>query len=149
MQIVLRSDVDKVGNKGDIINVADGYARNFLIPRGHAIAATKGITAQARSMRAAREKHDAKARENAQQVAAKLVAATLKIDARTGSEGKLFGSVTNADVVEAVRQQLGIEIDRRQIDLHDPIRSVGEHDVPVKLHADVQITVKVEVVPAD
>src|SRR5438093_3882558 len=137
MKIVLRTDLDRVGKKGDIIDVADGYARNFLLPKGHAIPANQGVVAQAASMRRARDLKDAKDRQGAEEVARRLVPAIIRITARSGAEGKLFGSVTTADVVSAVQEQTGVELDRRKVHLDDPIRSVGTHEVPVKLHADV------------
>ena len=146
MKIVLREDIDKVGKRGDIVEVSDGFARNFLIPRNHAIVATRGITAQAASMRAARDRADAKNRQSAEEIARKLVGISLRIEARSGAEGKLFGSVTNMDVIEALKEQSSLEIDRKQIEMHEPIRSVGEHHVPVKLHADVHVSLAVEVI---
>src|SRR5215469_8637418 len=102
MRVVLRTDIDKVGKRGDIIDVADGYARNFLLPKGHAIVATKGVTAQANAMRRARDLKDAKDRESAQMVARTLVPLVIRIPARSGSGGRLFGSITSSDVVDAV-----------------------------------------------
>lgn len=139
MEVVLRSDVEKVGKRGDIVTVADGYARNFLIARGHAIVATKGVAQQAKAMRAARDRADKKVREAAQATAAKIISAKIEIAARVGSEGKLFGSVTNVEIIEAIRQQLGVEVEKRQIELHEPIKSVGEHVVPIKLHSEVHV----------
>lgn len=147
MKVVLRADLDRVGKKGDIIDVADGYARNFLLPKGHAIPATRGVMAQAASMRRSRDLKDAKDRQGAEEVARRLVPAIIRISARSGAEGKLFGSVTTADVVTAVQEQTGVELDRRKVHLDDPIRSVGTHEVPVKLHTDVEFRVTVEVVP--
>ena len=146
MKIVLRNDMDKIGKRGDIVDVADGYARNFLIPRGQAILADKGITAQAAKMRSARDRTDAKNREAAEGIARNLVTAKVRIEARAGDEGKLFGSVTNADIVEALKAQTSIELDRRQIDGHEHLRTVGLHEVPVKLHTDVRVVFSVEVV---
>jgi len=148
MKIVLRSDVEKVGHRGDIIDVADGYARNYLIPRGFAIPATRGITAQAAAMRASRDRIDAKNREAAQVVATSLRGVTVTISARAGSEGKLFGSVTTPEIVDAIKEQANVEIDRRQVEHHEPIKSVGPHSVPVKLHADVRVDVAIDVVAA-
>src|SRR5579862_6925606 len=102
MRVVLRSDLDKVGKRGDIVDVADGYARNFLLPKGHAIVATKGVSAQAGAMRRARDLRDAKDRESAEVVARTLVPMVIRIPARAGAGGKLFGSVTTADIVDAV-----------------------------------------------
>jgi large subunit ribosomal protein L9 len=146
MKVVLREDLDKLGKKGDICEVADGYARNFLIPRGHAIAATKGIETQANAMRRSRDVKDTAARQAAETVARQLVATTVRIPARAGAEGKLFGSVTTTEVAEAVAKETGIELDRRKLHVEEPIRSTGVHEVPVKLHADVQFTLTVEVV---
>jgi large subunit ribosomal protein L9 len=148
MRIVLRSDVVNVGKRGDICDVADGFARNFLLPKGHAIKATEGVVAQAASMRKARDVKDARDREAAEMVARKLVPAVIRIPARAGVEGRLFGSVTAGDVVDAVTAQTGVALDRRRLHLDEPIKSVGTHEVPVKLHSDVEFRVTVEVVPS-
>lgn len=145
MRVVLRADVDNVGKKGDILDVADGFARNFLIPKGHAIKATDGVVAQAASMRRSRDIKDARDRAAAETVARTLVPAVIRITARSGSEGRLFGSVTAADVVDAVKQQTGVELERRRLRLEEPIKSLGTHEVPVKLHSDVEFRVTVEV----
>jgi large subunit ribosomal protein L9 len=146
MKVVLRTDVDNLGKKGDILDVADGYARNFLIPKGRAIPATDGVVAQAAAMRKSRDIKDAKERAGAEEIARRLVPAVIRIPARAGGEGKLFGSVTATDVVEAVQAQTSIELDRRKVNLDDPIRTLGTHEVPVRLHSDVQFRVTVEVV---
>jgi large subunit ribosomal protein L9 len=146
MRIVLRTDIDKVGKRGDIIDVADGYARNYLLPKGHAIKATNGVTAQAGAMRRSRDLRDAKDRESAEVVARTLVPMVIRIPARSGPGGKLFGSVTAGDVVEAVATQAKVTLDRRRLQLDEPIKSLGTHEVPVKLHADVEFRVTVEVV---
>jgi large subunit ribosomal protein L9 len=148
VKIVLRADVDNVGKKGDIIEVADGFARNFLLPKGHAIPATDGIVAQASAMRRSRDLKDAKDREAGETIARKLVPMVIKVSARAGGEGKLFGSITSADVVAAVAEQAGVELDRRKVHLDDPIRTVGTHEIPVKLHADVQFRITLEVAKA-
>jgi large subunit ribosomal protein L9 len=145
MKVVLRADLDNVGKKGDIIDVADGFARNFLLPKGKAILATKGIVAQASSMRRSRDLRDAKDREAAETVARTLVPTVIRVKARAGSEGRLFGSITTADIVAAVREQAGVELDRRKLHLDEPIRTTGSHEVPVKLHADVEFRVTLEV----
>ena len=145
MRVVLRADVDNVGKKGDILDVADGFARNFLIPKGHAIKATDGVVSQAAAMRRSRDIKDARDRAAAETVARTLVPAVIRITARSGSEGRLFGSVTAADVVEAVRTQTGVELERRRLRLDEPIKSLGTHEVPVKLHSDVEFRVTVEV----
>jgi large subunit ribosomal protein L9 len=145
MRIVLRSDLDNVGKKGDIIEVADGYARNFLLPKGHAIKATDGVVGQATAMRRSRDLKDAKDREAGETIARKLVPMVIRLSARAGGEGKLFGSITTQDIVAAVQEQAGVELDRRKVHLDDPIRTVGTHEVPVKLHSDVQFRITLEV----
>jgi len=146
MKVVLRADVPNVGKKGDILDVADGHARNFLLPRGMAMKATPGVEAQAGAMRRSRDLKDARDREAAEVVARTLVPAIIRISARAGSEGRLFGSVTAADVVDAVAKQTKVELDRRRLHLDEPIRSLGTHEVPVKLHSDVEFRITVEVV---
>ena len=146
MKLILRADVAGVGKKGDIIDVSDGYARNYLMPKGLAILATDGALAQAASMRRSRDVRDARDRSAAEDVATALVQAVVKVTARAGAGGRLFGSVTTADVVAAVAEQTGIELDRRKLHLDEPIRSVGIHQVPAKLHADVEFPITVEVV---
>jgi large subunit ribosomal protein L9 len=148
MRIVLRTDMADVGKRGDICEVSDGYARNFLLPKGHAIVATPGVEAQAAAMRRSRDLRDARDREAAESVARKLVAAVIRITARAGVEGKLFGSVTAADVTQAVAEQTGVELERRRLRLEEPIKSLGTHEVPVKLHSDVEFRVTVEVTKA-
>ena len=147
MRVVLRSDVDHVGKRGDIVDVAEGFARNYLLPKGHAIVATNGVTAQANAMRRARDLKDAKDREAAELVARTLVPMVFRIPARVGAGGRLFGSVTAADVVDAVATQAKVTLDRRKLHLDEPIKSAGTHEVPVKLHSDVEFRVTVEVVP--
>ena len=146
MKIVLRSDVVQVGKKGDIVDVADGYARNFLLPKGLAFLATPGVTTQAASMRRSRDVRDASDRSAAEAVAKSLVPRVVTITARASGEGKLFGSVTTTEIAHAVAEQTGIEIDRRKLHLDEPIRAVGQHLVPAKLHPEVEFPITVEVV---
>jgi large subunit ribosomal protein L9 len=148
MRIVLRSDLPSVGKRGDIVEVADGYARNYLLPKGYAIVASPGVENQATAMRRSRDLRDARDRESAETIARRLVPAVIRISARAGSEGKLFGSVTAADVTQAVAEQTGVELDRRRLRLDEPIKSLGTHEVPVKLHNDVEFRVTVEVAKA-
>ena len=148
MRVVLRADISDVGKKGDILDVSDGYARNFLIPKGKAFEASDGVVTQAKSMRRSRDLKDAKDREAAETVARTLVPAVITIPAKAGPEGKLFGSVTAADLVAAVAAQTGVELDRRRLHLDDAIKTIGTHVVPVKLHVDVEFPVTIEVVRA-
>lgn len=145
MKVILRKDTDKVGKRGDIVEVAEGYARNYLLPKGLAIKASDGAVAQAASMRRARDLRDAKDREAAETVAKVLVSRTITIKAKAGTEGRLFGSVTASDVAEAVQAQTNIELDRRKLHL-EPIKTLGSHQVQVRLHSDVEFPVTVEVV---
>ncbi len=146
MKVLLRSDISGVGKKGDIVDVAKGFARNFLFPTGSALVAGDRIEAQAASMRKSRALRDAKDKESAQTVAGVLSAATVTITARAGAEGRLFGSVTTTDIAEAVQAQTGAVLDRRKIELAEPLKSVGTHVVSVKLHAEVDAELTVEVV---
>jgi large subunit ribosomal protein L9 len=148
MRVLLRDDIDGVGKRGDIVEVAGGFARNFLFPTGRALKATEGMTAQAAAMRRARDLRDAKDREAAEMVARTLTSATLTIPARAGAEGRLFGSVTAQDLADAIADQTSAVVDRRKIRLEEPIKSVGTHIVPVHLHGDVVAQLTVEVVPA-
>jgi large subunit ribosomal protein L9 len=145
MRLLLRSDVTGLGHKGDIVEVADGYGRNFLVPRGLAILASAGSERQAESMRRSRKVRDTADREAAEEIARKLVPAVITVTARAGAEGKLYGSVTTTEVVEAVQAQTGIELDRRHLHLEEHIREVGTHAVTAKLHSDVQFVITVEV----
>ena len=146
MKIVLREDVETLGHKGDLVDVADGYARNFLVPRGLAMKATRGGIAQAEAMRRNRSAREERDRGEAQELAGKITASTIVVTAHAGEGGKLFGSITSADLAEAIAQQAGAEIDRRWIQLAEPIKELGELEVPVRLHADVTASVQVEVV---
>ncbi len=146
VKVILRSDVAKVGKKGDVIDVSPGFARNFLVAKGMAMPASDGAIAQAGAMRRARDARDARDREAAEQIARVLVPKVVRIPAKAGTEGRLFGSVTVADVVAAVEAQSGIQLDRRRIHLADPIKTLGVHDVPVKLHPEVEFRITLEVV---
>lgn len=148
MKVVLRTDVPGVGKRGDITEVADGYARNFLVPGGQAIVATAGIESQAAAMRRSRDLKDARDREGAEAIARKLVPMSIRIQVRAGSEGRLFGSVTAADISDAVASQAGVELDRRKLVLDETIRTVGAHEVGVRLHPEVEFRLNLEVVPA-
>jgi large subunit ribosomal protein L9 len=146
MQVVLRTDVPDLGKRGDILDVADGYARNFLVPKGLAMKATAGAAGQAASMRRARDLRDAQDRAAAEALATTLVPRVITVTARAGTEGRLFGSVTAADISSAIEAQTNVQIDRRKLVLAEPIKSLGTHIVPAKLHTDVEFPVTVDVV---
>ena len=145
MRLILRSDVNGVGNKGDVVDVTNGYGRNYLLPRGLAFVATAGAESQAEGMRRSRDVKDAAARSAAEDVAKSLVNSPVNIAARVGADERLFGSITTADIAAAISEQKGVEIDRKQIVLAEPIKTVGTHLVPVKLHANVEFPVTIEV----
>lgn len=147
MEVILREAVEKLGHPGDVVKVSPGFARNYLLPRGIAYEATPGNL-----KRIAQEKERLEAAENlrraaAQEVANKLEPISLTFSARVGEEGKLFGSVTSADISQQLEAQ-GVHIEKRMIDLHEPIRALGVYKVPVKLHADVKAEIKVWVIKA-
>jgi large subunit ribosomal protein L9 len=146
MELILRDDVAGLGHRGDIVDVADGYGRNYLLPRGLAIKATAGSRAQAERMAAARAVQDAEERAAAEALAGQLAGRTVTIPMRAGDEGKLFGSVTAADVAEAVLAQTEIELDRHDLLLDQPIKVIGTHEVVARPHPEVQIPLLVEVV---
>ena len=146
MKVVLRTDIPGVGKRGDITDVSDGYARNFLVPQGRAIVANDGIEHQAASMRRSRDLKDARNRESAEAIARKLVPIVFRIEARSGSEGRLFGSVTASDIIEAVKQQSGVELDRRRLVIDEAIKTLGTHEAGVRLHPEVEFRLTLEVV---
>ncbi|MEI6495316.1 MAG: 50S ribosomal protein L9 [Actinomycetota bacterium] len=147
MKLILRTDLAGLGKRGDVVDVADGHARNFLLPKGHAIMASDGAISQAKAMRRARDLRDAADRESAQTIASALVARTIIVKSKAGAEGRLFGSVTTADIADAIHEQAKISIDRKKLHI-DPIKTLGTYSVSVKLHSDVQFPVSVEVVKA-
>jgi large subunit ribosomal protein L9 len=146
MKVILRTDVSDLGKRGDILDVSDGYARNYLVPKGLAMKASAGAESQAASMRRARDLRDAQDRAAAEALATTLVPKVITVEARAGTEGRLFGSVTAADIAAAVEAQTNVQIDRRKIALGEPIKTLGTHTVPVKLHADVEFPVTLDVV---
>lgn len=147
MRVLLRSDVEGVGRRGDIVEVSGGFARNYLVPTGRAVDAPEGIALQAAAMRRSRDLRDAKDRDAATTVAEVLQSKPVTVTARAGSEGRLFGSVTASDLAEAIEAQTSAVVDRRRIELSEPIRSVGTHTVKVRLHSDVEAEVVIVVAP--
>lgn len=146
MKVILSDDVEKLGRKGDVVTVADGYARNFLVPKGLAMIASRGSLKQAEMMQKARAEKDQRDKEIAAAKVATLASTPVYISARAGEEGRLFGSVTKSDVARAIEDQLEEVIDRHNIRLEDPIRSLGTHQVEVHLHPEVNALVTVEVI---
>lgn len=144
MKVILRSDLPQLGKRGDIVEVADGHARNYLFPKGLAFQASAGAVEQASRMRRSRDQKDQQARDAAQAIASALVPKVIAIQAKAGPEGKLFGSITAADVVDAVREQTGIELERRQVEV-DHIKTTGQHFVTASLHHDVSFPITIDV----
>lgn len=144
MQIILQEDVEKLGNRGQLVNVAEGYARNFLLPRKLALEATPGNMKRLEKMRAAFAKKEATEKESAQTLAELLAGVTLTLSRKAGESDHLFGSVTSGDISDALAAQ-GYTIDKRKIVLVDPIKLVGEYQVPVKLYRELTAHVKVAV----
>ena len=146
MQVILRNDVAGLGKRGDIVDVADGHARNFLLPKGHAMKATDGAIEQAAKMRRSRDLKDASDRDAATTIASTLVPKVITLSAKAHDD-KLFGSIHDAEIVAAVLEQTGIDLDRKVITIDEPIRTIGQHTVTAALHADVSFPITVEVVP--
>jgi len=145
MEIILRQGIENLGKPGDVVSVRAGYARNFLLPRGLAYEATPGNLKRIAQERTRLEAAENERREAAQGIAGQLEQVSLTFSARVGEEGKLFGSVTAADIHQQLESQ-GIHVERRQIDLHDPIKALGVYKVPVRLHADVRPEIRVWVI---
>ncbi len=145
MKVILQKPVEKLGVPGDVVEVADGYARNYLMPRGLAVKASKGGLHHVESLQRAHAVRVSKAKADAEAVASKLTASPVRVMARVGEEGKLFGSVTASDLAEEIERQAGVKVDRHDIHLDEPIRSVGVHEVRVHLFAEVDPILSVEV----
>lgn len=148
MKLVLTQDVPDLGHKGDVVDVAAGYARNYLVPRSLAILATPGAMKDAESLRQAREAAEAAAREAAEHVSQALADTTVVVAARSADEGKLFGSIGARDVAEAIAKYTGIEVPADQVRLAGPIKEIGLHEIVVKPHADIEVRLTLDVIPA-
>ncbi|HUO52072.1 MAG TPA: 50S ribosomal protein L9 [Gemmatimonadaceae bacterium] len=146
MEVILRQSIDQLGQPGDIVKVSAGYARNFLLPRGLAYEATAGNRKRIAQEKARLEAAEGARREAAQSLAARLEQVSLTFSARVGEEDKLFGSVTAADIAQQLHAQGFAEVEKRMIDLHEPIKALGVFKVPVRLHADVKPELRVWVV---
>lgn len=149
MKVILRKDVKGRGRTGDIVTVADGYARNFLIPQGFATLASVGAVDQAKSMQRARAIKLEKEKAGALELADKLNATQVSISVNAGDEGKLFGSVTVTDVARAITKASGIEIDRRDVSLSSQIKALGNFSASIELHPEVSATVAIEVIAVE
>jgi large subunit ribosomal protein L9 len=148
MKLILTQEVQGLGGPGDVIEVKDGYARNYLVPRGLAMRWTKGAEKQVATIRRAREVRGVRDLDHANELKRQLEALRVKLSVRAGDTGRLFGSVTVADIVEAVAAAGGPAIDKRRIELSSPIKTLGSHTVKVRVHPEVSATVEVDIVSA-
>ncbi len=148
IEVILRDDVKSLGKAGELVRVRPGYARNYLLPQGLAYEATEGNRKRIAAETRARAARLAAEKDGAEALAARLNAVTLALAGNAGEEGKLFGSITASDIATALKAQ-GFEVDRRRIDLDHPIKSLGEHVVPIRLHPEVEANVRVTVTPAE
>ena len=142
MEVILKEDVNKLGSRGDVVKVAEGYGRNYLLPRKLAIVANEGNKAVIGQMKAASVRRSAKEKTQAEELAKQFDGLSATFQRRSGENDQLFGSVTSGDIADAIAKK-GINLDRRQIQLHDPLKSLGEFTVPVKLHKDVTAHLRV------
>ncbi|WDT88296.1 50S ribosomal protein L9 [Streptomyces sp. SCSIO-PteL053] len=148
MKIILTHEVSGLGTAGDVVDVKDGYARNYLVPRGFAIRWTKGGEKDVAQIRRARKIHEIATIEQANEIKAKLEAVKVRLAVRSGDAGRLFGSVTPADVASAIKAAGGPDVDKRRVELGAPIKTLGGHQVSVRLHPEVAAKLGVEVVAA-
>ncbi len=149
MKLILTQEVDGLGSAGDVVEVRDGYGRNFLVPRGLGIRWTRGGEKQIESIRAARASREVRDLDHAKQIKAKLEGATVNLSVRAGEGGRLFGAVTVSDIAGAIAQTLGEgTVDKRKIMVGNPIKSLGSHQVQVKVHDEVDAVVNLNVIPA-
>jgi large subunit ribosomal protein L9 len=148
MKLILTQEVSGLGAPGDVVEVKDGYGRNYLVPRGLATSWTKGGEKQVTAIRAARTSREVKTLDEAQSIRASLESKPVKLTARAGASGRLFGAITPGDVAEAIAAVGGQQVDKRKVELKQPIKALGEYTVHVRLHADVQAKVSLQVVAA-
>ncbi|MGW1883497.1 50S ribosomal protein L9 [Streptomyces sp. NPDC001970] len=148
MKIILTHEVSGLGAAGDVVDVKDGYARNYLVPRGFAIRWTKGGEKDVAQIRRARKIHEIATIEQANEIKAKLEAVKVRLAVRSGDAGRLFGSVTPSDIASAIKSAGGPDVDKRRVELGSPIKTLGSHQVSVRLHPEVAANLGVEVVAA-
>ena len=146
MKVILQADVKGTGKKGQVLEVADGYARNFLFPKKLAVEATAGNIQDISHKKALEDRRKAKEKEDAVKLGAQLNALKIEVKTKTGESGRLFGSVTNKEIGDALKKQHGVEVDKRKIELKDPIKALGSYEVHVKIHLDVTAKLQVQVV---
>ena len=148
MRLILTDDVADLGKRGDVVDVADGYARNFLLPRKKAMKASDAALEQAEAVREARIEADKKAKGEAEAIATQLVGSRVVIAAQAGDEGQLYGSVTPPDVIEGIKRFTGVELTKEVVTMDEPIKAIGLHEIQVKLHEEVEFPLTLDVIPA-
>ena len=145
IKVLLTKDVDNLGRAGELRRVAQGFARNYLFPRGLAMLPTDGAVRHVEIMKRADNKRNAKLTADAQALADKLAATPLSFTAKVGEQGRLYGSITSQDIADKLSAQAGVEVDRRKVELAEPLRQIGEHKVQVHLHGEIRATVNVQI----
>ncbi|HVM18993.1 MAG TPA: 50S ribosomal protein L9 [Egibacteraceae bacterium] len=145
MKVILKQDVPNLGGAGDIVEVADGYGNNYLVPRNLAMRATRGAVKDAEAMRQARIKREAKTLDEANELKERLESRSVTVTAKAGEDGTLYGSIGNTVVAQAITEQLGVTIDRRRIPMEKPFKHLGTEEVEVRIHPEVTATIRVEV----
>ena len=145
MKVILKQDVPNLGGAGDVVDVADGFGNNYLMPRNLAMLASRGAMKDAEAMRSSRVKREAKTLGEAEELKAKLEARAVTVTAKAGEDGTLYGSVGNSAVAQAVKDQLGISVDRRRIPMDKPLKHLGTEEIEIRIHPEVTATIRVEV----
>ncbi|MBA2337011.1 MAG: 50S ribosomal protein L9 [Acidimicrobiia bacterium] len=148
MKLILVEDVQDLGAKGDVVDVADGYARNYLVPKRKAVKATRGAIAQAEAVRSARVEAATRIRGDAEQIAQMLAGTRVVVAARAGDEGRLFGSVAEHDIIEAIKRFTGVDVERKIVSIPAPIKEIGLHEVTLRPHPEVEFNLTLDVIPA-
>jgi large subunit ribosomal protein L9 len=148
MKVILTKPVEALGDKGDVVDVADGYARNYLVPKKFAVKASAGSLKQAEAMRVARVESARKSLEDAQTLADSLAGTRVVVAARAGDAGNLFGSIGATDIAEAIVKFTGVDIDKKIIKIDEPIKEIGLHEIAIRPHADIEVHVTLDVIPA-
>lgn len=148
MKLILVEDVQDLGAKGDVVDVADGYARNYLVPKRKAVKATRGAIAQAEAVRSSRVEAAARVRGDAEQIAQLLAGTRVVVAARAGDEGRLFGSVAEHDIIEAIKRFTGVDVERKIVSIPAPIKEIGLHEVTLRPHPEVEFNLTLDVIPA-
>lgn len=146
MKVILQQDIKKLGKKGDIVEVAEGYGRNFLLPKGLVIEATSGNVKQVSVEKQAEKNKKNRAKQEAQEIADRINGQNLQIATKVGEAGKLFGSITSQEIADRLKKQYKVEIDKRKIDLKEPIKSLGRFTVTIRIHPKVKAEITVSVV---